>query len=234
MPNSTFAELPSKQKKKIFKICVQLLAANGYCHTTIKMITRRLKVADGYLHYYFSGKADLVEWLIDAGMEQWTAHFRKNVDPAGASDVFELVKLIILQQIRFTRDHRQVFAAYHTVMNEPNFPLIAYLVEKLSTIDRFVGDSIAHAVRTGAVRPGTSPELVAMFMDLIITRMQEFAYDGVYDPLGVSRMNEAQVGALIDRIMAMLRDGIAAPPQAAPSGADAAAEAADSPGAEST
>jgi AcrR family transcriptional regulator len=207
MPKPTFAQLSSKQKKRIYSVCLKLLAANGCRRTTIKAITRRLKVADGYLHYYFTGKDDLIKWAMDVGIEQWMEHCTRCLADNRPDDLVELVKLIVLQQIRFARAHGDIFAAYLSLINERNFPHLDYLLEKISWTDNLFAAAIADAIRGGSVRADAPPELVAMIVDLVATRMQEFAWDPNYDPLGIGKMDEPQIVRLLDQLMGLLRDG---------------------------
>jgi AcrR family transcriptional regulator len=218
MPKKPFQQLASRQKTRIYRACLELLAAHGFRHTTIKMMTRRLKVADGYLHYYFDGKEDLVRWTIERGMDEWLAHFRKHVEAKAPDDIFELFRITILQQIRFTRDRRDVFAAYMTVVNEPDFPLAAFLFDRIGVIDRIYLRAIERELARGTLRRDAPPELIAAIFDVMITRFQEFAWSADYDPLGVSTASEPEVERLIDQLVTLLRDGIA-PPRAAPSAA---------------
>jgi len=208
MPKKPFDQLANRQKKKIMRVCTELLAGNGYNNTSVKMITRRLRVADGYLHYYFEGKEDLIKWTIETGLDKWIEHFKKHVENKKPQDVFELLRMTVFQMIRFTKDHRDLLAAYMTLVNEPNLPLADYLAEKISWIDRLFIEKIAEEADQGNLRNDLPPVLVAMVMDTISTRIQEFVWNPSLDPIGISKMTEKEVAQLLDQLLSMLREGM--------------------------
>jgi AcrR family transcriptional regulator len=210
MPKKPFEQLSLRQKRRIHKICLELLAANGYHHTSVKMITKRLKVADGYLHYYFQGKEDLFKWAIENGLDQWVAHFKEHVEGHEPRDLYELFKMTILQMIRFTRDHRDVFLAYMRLINDPSFPLVAYLAEKISWIDKLYVEAIEKEMENGNLRKDIPPELVAFLVDVLNTRIQEFYWNAALDPLGLSSMTGEQLDAWLDKLLSVVKYGITA------------------------
>lgn len=211
MPKKPFEQLAARQKKRIHRVCLELLAANGYNRTSVKMITRRLKVADGYLHYYFEGKEDLAKWATEISLDLWMEHFKVHVQAKRPADIYELFKMTIRQMIRFTKDHRAPFLAYMRLVNEPNFPLADFLAEKISWIDEVYIEAIQREVANGSLRADVPPEMVAFVLDVLNTRIQEFYWNASLDPVGLSAMDEQEINAWIDQLVSILRHGIAKP-----------------------
>ncbi|MDP8222531.1 MAG: TetR/AcrR family transcriptional regulator [Candidatus Lernaella stagnicola] len=208
MPRKPFEQLSARQKTKIYKVCLELFAANGYNHTSVKMITSRLKVADGYLHYYFKGKEDLAMWAIEIALDDWKAHFEKHVGEKNPEDIYSLFKMSVLQMIRFTHDHREAFAAYMRLVNEPNFPLAEFLAERITWIDKRYLDAIEKEIDAGRLRSDLPPTLVAFLIDVLNTRIQEFFYNAALDPIGISQMDDHEINRWLDTLLSVVRNGI--------------------------
>lgn len=208
MPKKPFEQLAARQKQKIYKISLELLANNGYDRTSIKMITKRLKVADGYLHYYFYGKEDLVKWALENGLDSWMDHFRVHVEQRHPKDLYELYKYSIAQMIRFTRTHHDLFAAYMRLVDEPHTALAKYLYEKISWIDKLYIKAIEDEMNKGTLRSDVPAPLIAAILDVINTRFQEYCFNPGLDPIGVSKMDDSQVNELTDKVLSILRHGL--------------------------
>ena len=208
MPKKTFDQLSKRQRRQIFKTCCGLFAQNGFANTSMKMITKRLRVADGYLYYYFEGKKDIARWVITVGTDLWHDHFKRHVDGPSPNGLTDLFKLSVLQGLRFTREHPDIYGAYCQMVNEPNFALAEYLVEQTRWIDRMYQGAIEREIASGKVRSDIPPDLIAMLWDVVNTRLQEFCYNPSLDPIGVSTMTDNQLERLIDKLISLLRDGM--------------------------
>ncbi|MCC6156656.1 MAG: TetR/AcrR family transcriptional regulator [Deltaproteobacteria bacterium] len=208
MPKTTFGQLPDRQKKKIVRVCTRLFATHGYAHTSLKMINKDLRVADGYLYYYFDGKEDLTKWVIDRGLEIAQEHFEKHVTEKKPEGLYEFYKLAVLQGVRFIRDFPDLYGAYSQLVNEPNLPLADWLAEKIAWIDGYYREAIDREVEQGRVRSDLPPNLVVMLLDVVNTRIQEFVFRPELDPLGVASMEEDALAELVDKLIAVFRRGL--------------------------
>jgi AcrR family transcriptional regulator len=212
MPKPPFELLPSRQRKKIFRAAIDLVADHGYRRTTIKMITKRLHVADGYLHYYFEGKEDLVRWAIEIGMDQWLSHYKRHVHQQNPQNIYEWFRLSVRQMVQFVSENRTVFAAYRQLVRDLDFPLLDYLAGRVSWIENLYAEVLARDIAGGLVRSDVPPELIAGILDFINTRLQEFAFNADEDPTGIWRVFQLSDEAVLDNIISILRDGIAPKP----------------------
>lgn len=214
MPKTTFGQLPDRQRKKIVKVCTRLFATHGYAHTSLKMINKDLRVADGYLYYYFDGKEDLTKWVFDRGLEIAQEHFDRHVIEKKPEGLYEFYRLAVLQGVRFIRDYPDLYGAYSQLVNEPNLPLADWLAQKISWIDGYYREAILREIEQGRVRSDLPPDLVVMLFDVVNTRIQEFVFRPELDPIGVSSMDEAALSALVDKLIAVFRRGLRPAPGA--------------------
>ena len=208
MPKQPFEQLSKRQRNAIFRVCCELFAQNGYDHTSVKMITRRLRVADGYLYYYFEGKQDLAKWVIAKGNKLWYDHFQAHVMSKNPADVFELFRMLVTHMIQFIQDYRELYGAYHKLINEPNFPLAPYLIEQISWIDRVFQETVEQGIRNGLLRSDIPPIFIVMALDLFNTRLQEFFYNPGLDPIGISSMSDTEIDGILTKTISLLRDGL--------------------------
>jgi AcrR family transcriptional regulator len=64
-------------REKLYAAAVELIAQNGYEGTTIDDIVAKAGVAKGTVYYHFKGKAELVQALIEDGLEKRAVEFEK-------------------------------------------------------------------------------------------------------------------------------------------------------------
>ena len=210
MPKNAFNQLSDQKRDFVYQNCLELFAAYGYARTSMKKITSRLRVADGYLYYYFEGKEDLVRWVIERGVQVWVRHFHENVETRQPRHAFELFRLSILQMARFINEERLLYGAYTQFISEPGFPLKQWLIEKIGWIDQRYRDSIQEDVERGAIRSDMPVNLMVSMMDTVNARIQEFIYTPALDTVGAATMNEQQLSEFVDQLVSIFRDGMAA------------------------
>lgn len=208
MPKEPFANLPERRKRVIAQACFTLFAEHGYSRTSMKKLTRRLRVADGYLYYYFNGKEDLTRWVIETGLKQWFEHFQTNVEDKQPENLFEFFKLSILQMIRFTKENKDLFGTYLQLLNEPDFPLSAWLHKKVAWIDTQYLQAIQMEIRKENLRPDIPPYLITMVLDVVNTRVQQCFWNPALDPIGLTELSDSELDKLVDKLVSMLCDGL--------------------------
>ena len=208
MPKEPFEHLTKRQKQSIIRACTELMAQNGYANTSMKMITKRLKVADGYLYYYFNGKEDLTKWVLEEGIRTWQDHFEEHVTKHSPDTLFELFKLSVFQMARFIHEHKNLFGGYSQLVNEPNFPLQEWMFGRAKWIDDVYSGAIAREIESGRIRSDVPLDLITMLLDVVNTRIQEYLYNPAIDPIGVSRMDDQALDRLLEQLVSILENGI--------------------------
>jgi hypothetical protein len=149
--------------------------------------------------------------MLERGLAVWKDHFDRHVRAKHPQGLFDLFKLSVLHMARFIREERDLFGAYAKFINEPGFPMAERIVEGGSWIDEVYRDAVEAEIRGGALRPDLSPQLCAMVLDVVNTRIQEFVFNPKLDPVGVSGMDDDQMSEFVDNLVGLFRNGMARP-----------------------
>jgi len=208
MPKRQFSQLSTRKRKAIYRICLELFAEHGYGNTSIKMITKRLDVADGYLYYYFNGKEDLTKWVLEIGIDAWHEHFENNVANQHPKDLFELFKLSTIQMANFIKKNKSLFGTYVQLLNEPKFPLTEWMAEQVSWFDAYYLESLMEEIGSGRIRSDIPPMLIALVMSVVNIRIQNYFWNPQLDAMGISNYNDKQLAELADQINSIFRQGM--------------------------
>lgn len=210
MPYPRLERLDAEKKQRVFSVCCDQIARDGYAQTNVKAIARRLQVADGYIYYYFEGKTDLVRWVVDTSVDIWNEFFAQHIAPYVDGDLFLYYRVSLVGLVKFVRTHRSIFGLYTKLRREPRFPLAKYLRKRLSALDNSFDAAIRREIQNGGIRDDLKPEYVAMMFDVIRLRVAEAAFDPALDAIGISRADDKRVERFADEIVAAMRDGLMA------------------------
>ncbi|MCB9479930.1 MAG: TetR/AcrR family transcriptional regulator [Deltaproteobacteria bacterium] len=208
MPKKTFEKLSERQQNKILKVCLGQFAKYGYDNTSIKTITSRLRVADGYLYYYFDGKEDIVKWVIDWGIGKWIEEYRAHLDATGPVDMYDNFKQAIIYMANFIQNNRDLYGFYFQLIHDPNFVHRDYLAMRIQDLDYNYEPAIDEKKANGVIRSDLPSDTIAMLFDVVATRLHQFIHIPKEDPVGVSQMNEEELGRFVDQIVSIFRYGI--------------------------
>ncbi len=208
MPKPPFEQLSNRKKRAIYKTCLELFAQHGYANTSLKMINKRLRVADGYLYYYFNGKEDLARWAIEIGLAKWKEDYHDNVNRQRPHNLFALYKLSIVQMVHFVRENPDLFGAYIQLSNEPDFPLAEWMNQKANWIDEIYERAIRDDIANGKLRDDVPPTLIAMLLAVVNTRFQELVFKPTLDLTGISQLSEEELEKMIEKIVSIIEHGL--------------------------
>jgi len=208
MPKPPFEQLSNRKKRAIYKTCLELFAQHGYANTSLKMINKRLRVADGYLYYYFNGKEDIAQWAIEIGLAKWKEDYQDNVAKQRPTDLFSLYKLSIIQMARFVRENPELFGAYVLLANEPEFPLAGWMNHQANWIDESYEQTIRQDIAAGKLRNDIPPAMIAMVLAVINTRVQELVFKPMLDLTGISSLSDENLEAMVGKIVSIIERGL--------------------------
>lgn len=207
MPKRTFKGLSKKRKKQILKVSVGFFASHGYARTSIKMIRSRLRVADGYLHYYFKNKQDLGQWVIVEGMKLLQSHYQEHVAPKEPEGVSELFRICVLELTRFAQEHREFCSAYLRFINEPDFPLSTWMSKQGAWILLLFKKEIESGVARGELRSDVPPETTILALGAVNRRLQERCFQSSRKAAADSKSREMELPKLVDSVIALFEKG---------------------------
>jgi len=208
MPKPPFEQLSNRKKRAIYKTCLELFSQHGYANTSLKMINKRLHVADGYLYYYFNGKEDLTRWVIEIGLAKWKEDYQDNVTRQRPNDLFALYKLSIVQMVHFVRENHDLFGAYVQLSNEPDFPLAEWMNQEANWIDEIYEQAIREDIANRKLRGDVPPTMIAMLLAVINTRVQELVFKPALDLTGISGLKDNELEEMIGKIVSIIEHGL--------------------------
>lgn len=208
MPKPPFEQLSNRKKRAIYKTCLELFSQHGYANTSLKMINKRLRVADGYLYYYFNGKEDVTRWVIEIGLAKWKEDYQDNVTRQRPASLFSLYKLSIIQMIHFVRENPDMFGAYVQLSNEPDFPLAEWMNQEANWIDEIYQKAIREDIDNGKLRNDIPPAMIAMVLAVVNTRVQELVFQPTLDLVGLSNLKDNELEEMVDKIVSIIEDGL--------------------------
>ncbi|MCZ7586566.1 MAG: TetR/AcrR family transcriptional regulator [Deltaproteobacteria bacterium] len=209
MPKPSLDKLPQARRRRIIRACWVLFARHGYAGTSMKMIASRLRVADGHLYYYFTGKDDLVVWVIDQSADIWMEFITDHLPLNDNIPLFDLYRRTLAASVRFIAAYRHLYGMYFQFINEPHFPHTAYLAKKTKWLDGLYRNALENEIRMGRLCPMIPKEIVAMSLEVFRTRIEEFVYKPEIDPIGIAAFNEREFNRFADQIMGILQRGLA-------------------------
>ena len=91
-------------KKKLFDSAIELIGERGFTDASVDEIVERAGVAKGTVYYHFSGKADLVEALIQDRLSPLAERFREAA-AANADDPRGAIEALVRAELEFLSEH---------------------------------------------------------------------------------------------------------------------------------
>jgi len=87
-------------KKKLFDAAMELIGDRGFADASVDEIVDRAGVAKGTVYYHFSGKAELVEALIQDRLRPLAEQFRQAAE-ANADDPRAAIEALVRAELEF-------------------------------------------------------------------------------------------------------------------------------------
>ena len=90
----------NKTKRRIFNTAVKIFSEKGYDNASVEEITAVAGVAKGSLYYHFSKKEDILDLLLEEGMNL----LKNNIEikTRNCTTALEKIKAVILIQVKVT------------------------------------------------------------------------------------------------------------------------------------
>ena len=119
-----YEEIRSGKRQLIMDTALELFALHGFESTTISQIARKADISKGLLYNYFRSKEDLLEAILNKGIDELMQIFDPNKD--GILEVNEL-EYFIRESFRMIGENRVFWKLYMSVSLQP---AVFKLVEK--------------------------------------------------------------------------------------------------------
>ncbi|MBN1598174.1 MAG: TetR/AcrR family transcriptional regulator [Bacteroidales bacterium] len=163
-----FELIREERRQKIMDSALDLFAKNGYDNTSISQIASKADISKGLLYNYFKSKEDLLEAILNTGIDELMDVFDPNKD--GVLEVSEM-KFFLEEMFKILKKHRVFWRLYFSVTTQPSvFKLVEKRIEEIykpltkMTVDYFTRQGhenpTAEAILFGALLDGISFDYV--------------------------------------------------------------------------
>ena len=124
-----YKEIRQEKRQLIMNTALELFALHGYESTTINQIAKKANISKGLLYNYFESKEDLLEAILNKGIDEMMEIFDPNKD--GILEVSEM-EFFINESFKMVEKNRVFWKLYMSVSLQPAvFKLIEKRIEEL-------------------------------------------------------------------------------------------------------
>lgn len=124
-----YQEIRQEKSQRIMNSALELFALHGYESTTINQIAKKASISKGLLYNYFESKEDLLEAILNKGIDEMMEIFDPNKD--GILEVSEM-EFFINESFNMVEKNRIFWKLYMSVSLQPAvFKLIEKRIEEL-------------------------------------------------------------------------------------------------------
>lgn len=147
-------------KKKLFDAAMELIGERGFTDASVDKIVERAGVAKGTVYYHFTGKAELVEALIEDRLSPLAERFQaaaaaNSHDPRGA------IEALVRAELEFLSEHSSFSKLLLTEMWREDRVWRGTLVLLRSRLLTVIRDVIAAGIESGDFRNDVDPDFGA-------------------------------------------------------------------------
>ncbi len=112
-----FREIRENRKGQIMQTALELFSREGYTHSTISMIAREAGISKGLIYNYFDSKEQLLNEILETGMNEIWELFDLNKDGDLTTEELEY---FIRTTFRMMREKRDYYMIFFGLMMQPN------------------------------------------------------------------------------------------------------------------
>jgi AcrR family transcriptional regulator len=112
-----FEVIRQEKRQLIMDTALELFAAAGYENTTINLIAKKAGISKGLLYNYFTSKEELLEAILNKGIDDMLAVFDPNKD--GILDNMEM-EFFITQTFKMIKENRKMWKLYTAISFQPS------------------------------------------------------------------------------------------------------------------
>lgn len=124
-----FEEIRQEKRQIILDTAIELFAVNSYEGTSISQIAKKAEISKGLLYNYFESKEELLETILNKGIDDMLSLFDPNKD--GVLEPHEM-EFFIRESFKMIKENRIFWRLYWSVSFQPTaFKLIDKKIDKL-------------------------------------------------------------------------------------------------------
>lgn len=218
MPTETFFNLPEAKRQRILEVAIDEFASNDYQNASISRLVARAGIAKGSFYQYFTDKADLYRYLLDAIFEEKQRVLAAIQPPDPQMGTFAFLRWLFGVSIRFEFINPKLAQLGYRAMHEQKLPE-AMMAQGKEAGRLYFRQLVEAGIARGDLRPDLDVDAAAFLLNTLIV---EFGYY-LIQRLG---LQPAELGerwqalseqspaadALFDQFITMLELGLAARP----------------------
>jgi len=147
-------------KKKLFDAAMELIGERGFTEASVDDIVLRAGVAKGTVYYHFTGKAELVEALIEDRLSPLAERFREAA-AANSDDPRAAIEALVRAELEFLSENSSFSKLLLTEMWREDRVWRGTLVLLRAQLMTVIRDVIAAGVESGDFRDDVDPDFGA-------------------------------------------------------------------------
>ena len=147
-------------KKKLFDAAMELIGERGFTEASVDDIVLRAGVAKGTVYYHFTGKAELVEALIEDRLSPLAERFREAA-AENSDDPRAAIEALVRAELEFLSENSSFSKLLLTEMWREDRVWRGTLVLLRAQLMTVIRDVIAAGVESGDFRDDVDPDFGA-------------------------------------------------------------------------
>jgi AcrR family transcriptional regulator len=214
LPEQTFYNLPEEKRETILDAAIEEFAERGYQAASISKMVVAAGIAKGSFYQYFADKEDLYRYLLEEASRRQAQFMQDQQPPDPAMGPFAYLRWLLKVGLQFDFMNPRIMKVAQQAFDGAG-PLPESV--RRETRERgmvFLRQLLAQGVESGHIRPDVDLKAAA-FVLFTVTRnlnahvMQTLDIDpDEPDPAQRLREREAEVDAVFERVLSVLRDGV--------------------------
>ena len=220
MPKPTFLNLPPDKRARIVEHAIDEFSSRPYRQASLSRIVANAGIAKGSVYQYFDNKLDLYTWLLTDELPRRKMAAISAAAPNGGG-LCDTLRSAFLAGFAFARAEPKLARMGGLFQRESADPELAAIVAANAAMSHaWMLQQVQTAQAAGEVRPELDADVVA---SLLVTTMGDGMLPLFARRIGVDvatwmanpelsdRLTDADIEAVVDSALAMLRGGLETP-----------------------
>lgn len=214
MPEQTFYNLPDEKREKILDAAIEEFAERGYQAASISKMVAAAGIAKGSFYQYFADKEDLYRYLLEEASRRQAQFMQAQQPPDPAMGPFAYLRRMLKIGLHFDFMNPRIMK-----VAQQAFDGAGPLPESVQRETRERGMAslkalLERGIASGHIRADVDLESAAFVMFTVTRNLNAHMMQTLdispdeTDPASILRQREAEVDAVFERVLSVLRDGL--------------------------
>lgn len=212
---ATFLNLPEDKQARIIAAALTEFADKGYQQASLNTIVAASGIAKGSLYQYFTDKSGIFLYVFDFAIAVVRRLLVQVKETTLEEDFFIRLERSLLAGLDFIRQQPQIYGLYLKILFDQQVP---QRQELLRRVRQYAADYLHSLLRQGLARGELRSDLpvasAVFLLDALLDRFLQAAGVPALDVvLDLAQADAATIQARVREVLAILRQGLAAPPR---------------------